>query len=99
MVAYLPSTRSLAAKLVDVFPGNRARGLPSHQAIVAVFDASTGTPHGRWAVLSDSTAVGGRVMRHPDAGAAKRTTALASPADYFELTFQAQANTAKGCGR
>jgi ornithine cyclodeaminase len=44
MVAYLPSTRSLAAKLVDVFPGNRARGLPSHQAIVAVFDASTGTP-------------------------------------------------------
>ena len=30
-------------------------------------------------------------MRQPDAGAAKLTTALASPANYFELTFSAQA--------
>ena len=31
-------------------------------------------------------------MRNPNAGAAKRTTALAAPAHYFELTFQATAN-------
>lgn len=34
----------LAAKLVSVFPGNAARGLPSHQALIAVFDAQTGSP-------------------------------------------------------
>jgi endonuclease/exonuclease/phosphatase family metal-dependent hydrolase len=47
---------------------------------------------GSWAVTVDSTAPnGGRTMRHPDAGASKRTTALASPVDYFEMTFSAQA--------
>jgi ornithine cyclodeaminase/alanine dehydrogenase-like protein (mu-crystallin family) len=34
----------LAAKLVSVFPRNHERGLPSHQAIVTLFDEETGTP-------------------------------------------------------
>jgi ornithine cyclodeaminase/alanine dehydrogenase-like protein (mu-crystallin family) len=34
----------LAAKLVSVFPGNARRGLPSHQALIAVFDGETGAP-------------------------------------------------------
>jgi ornithine cyclodeaminase/alanine dehydrogenase-like protein (mu-crystallin family) len=34
----------LEAKLVSVFPGNHAAGLPSHQATIAVFDDETGTP-------------------------------------------------------
>ena len=47
---------------------------------------------GKWVVTTDSTAVGGgRTMRHPDAGAAKITTAKASPTDYFEMTFDAVA--------
>jgi endonuclease/exonuclease/phosphatase family metal-dependent hydrolase len=47
---------------------------------------------GKWVVSSDATAPGGgKTMRHPDAGAAKITTAAASPANYFELTFSAQA--------
>ena len=47
---------------------------------------------GKWVVTSDATAPGGgKTMRHPDAGAAKITTAAASPANYFELTFSAQA--------
>jgi alanine dehydrogenase len=32
----------LGAKLVTVFPDNHARGLPGHQAVVALFDANTG---------------------------------------------------------
>jgi endonuclease/exonuclease/phosphatase family metal-dependent hydrolase len=49
---------------------------------------------GKWVVTSDATAPGGgKTMRHPDAGGAKLTTALASPANYFELTFSAQAGT------
>ena len=34
----------LATKLVTLFPGNHERGLPSHQALIAVFDAATGAP-------------------------------------------------------
>ncbi len=45
-----------------------------------------------WQRQNDSTAAGGAVMRNPNAGAAKRTTALAAPAHYVELTFQATAN-------
>ena len=45
---------------------------------------------GKWVVTTDSTAVGGgRTIRHPDAGASKLTAALASPSNYFELTFSA----------
>jgi ornithine cyclodeaminase len=42
MVAYLPSLDVLAAKLVSVFPHNV--GVPTHQALVAVFDPRSGTP-------------------------------------------------------
>ncbi len=56
-----------------------------------VLKASAGSRVGKWAVTSDASADGDSKMRHPDAGAAKRTTALASPADYFELTFSATA--------
>lgn len=34
----------LATKLVSVFPGNHERGLPSHQALICLFDADTGSP-------------------------------------------------------
>jgi endonuclease/exonuclease/phosphatase family metal-dependent hydrolase len=47
---------------------------------------------GKWVVTTDSTASGGqRTMRHPDEGAAKLTSALASPTNYFEVTFTAAA--------
>jgi ornithine cyclodeaminase/thiomorpholine-carboxylate dehydrogenase len=34
----------LATKLVSVFAGNHDRGLPSHQALICVFDPATGSP-------------------------------------------------------
>jgi alanine dehydrogenase len=34
----------LETKLVSVFPENHARGLPSHQAVIALFDDETGSP-------------------------------------------------------
>ena len=43
MPGYLPGT-ALEAKLVAVFPGNHERGLPSHQALIALFDEETGVP-------------------------------------------------------
>ncbi len=44
MPVYLASARTLAAKLVSVFPESDLRGRPSHQAVILVFDAATGSP-------------------------------------------------------
>ena len=46
---------------------------------------------GAWSVVADATAAGGKRISNPDAGAAKRVTALASPTNYFEMTFNATA--------
>lgn len=53
MPAYLPTQKVLAAKLVLVFSGNAARGLDTHQAVVAVFDHETGVP----VALIDGTSI------------------------------------------
>ncbi|HET9754814.1 MAG TPA: ornithine cyclodeaminase family protein, partial [Myxococcales bacterium] len=42
MAAWVPSADTLAAKLVSLFPKNRE--LPTHQALIAVFDPRTGAP-------------------------------------------------------
>jgi len=41
----------------------------------------------QWSIVSDATAAGGKRLVNPNAGAAKLTTAIASPASYAELTF------------
>jgi alanine dehydrogenase len=43
MPGFVPGL-GLACKLVSVFDANHARGLPSHQALVILFDEGTGTP-------------------------------------------------------
>lgn len=43
MPAHLPGA-GVSVKLVSVYPGNDAHGLPSHQALITVFDEDTGTP-------------------------------------------------------
>jgi ornithine cyclodeaminase/alanine dehydrogenase-like protein (mu-crystallin family) len=43
MPGFLPGA-ALETKLVTVFPGNHAHGLPSHQALIALFDEETGRP-------------------------------------------------------
>ena len=53
MPAFLASRQILEAKLVSVFPENAAQGLPSHQAVILVFDAHTGSPR----ALMDGTAI------------------------------------------
>jgi HKD family nuclease len=50
--------------------------------------------HGTWTPIADSTASGGSALRNADAGQAKITPALASPANYFEQTFTAYRGTA-----
>ncbi len=47
-----------------------------------------------WTVVADSGAAGGARLQNPDLGAAKISTALASPASYAELSFPADAGKA-----
>jgi ornithine cyclodeaminase/alanine dehydrogenase-like protein (mu-crystallin family) len=43
MAGYVPGV-ALETKLVSVFPGNDADGIPSHQGLIALFDERNGTP-------------------------------------------------------
>lgn len=58
---------------------------------IVLYAASASARAGTWRVVSDSTAAGGSRMHQPDAGAAKVSSPAASPANYFEVTFTAEA--------
>jgi hypothetical protein len=49
---------------------------------------------GAWSAVADPTAAGASRIANPDAGAPKVVTALASPQNYFEMTFDADAGRA-----
>jgi len=58
----------LGAKMVTVVPGNASRGLPSHQALIALFDAVNGEPlavtDGRYITEARTAAVSAVSARH-----------------------------------
>lgn len=70
MPAYLASTGGLAAKLVSLFPRNAGTKLPTHQAVIVVFDAETGAP----AAMIDGTSI---TATRTAAGSALATELLA----------------------
>ncbi|MCI0437573.1 MAG: ornithine cyclodeaminase family protein [Chloroflexi bacterium] len=76
MPVYVGPSRILETKLVSIYPDNEARGLPSHLAIILVFDPATGAP----LALMDGTyitavrtaagsALATRILARPDADA------------------------------
>jgi len=66
---------------------------PHTAGTVIRYPAATASAHGNWRIVADATAAGGSRIEQPDAGAAKITTPPANPANYFEVTFTAEANT------
>ena len=44
MPGYVPSLGALVSKLVSLFPRNAGSAIPTHQAMIAVFDPETGSP-------------------------------------------------------
>ncbi|HVL69634.1 MAG TPA: endonuclease/exonuclease/phosphatase family protein [Vicinamibacterales bacterium] len=56
-----------------------------------VLHAERATLRGDWQRVADATAAGGARLWNPDRGQAKLSTPFASPADFFELTFFAEA--------
>jgi alanine dehydrogenase len=76
MPGYVPSTGVLMSKLVSIYPHNAGRALPTHQAVMVVFDPGTGQP----VALLDGTVITGirtgacsalsaRLLARPDAHA------------------------------
>jgi alanine dehydrogenase len=70
MPGYTPSAGALASKLVTLFPHNAGTALPTHQAVIVVFDPDTGRP----AALLDGTAI---TALRTGAGSALATRLLA----------------------
>jgi alanine dehydrogenase len=70
MPGYTPSPGSLVSKLVTLFPRNAGTVLPTHQAVIAVFDPMNGRP----VALLDGTAI---TALRTGAGSALATRLLA----------------------
>ena len=68
MPAYMPQPARLGAKLVTVFSGNEARGLPSHLATILLLDPDTGALQaildGRYITEARTAAVSAVSARH-----------------------------------
>jgi hypothetical protein len=75
--------------LVGTPSRSEEQGEPAQDVILL---ASTARLAGAWRVMSITGAAGGTATVLPNTGRAKVTTALANPADYFELTFEVTAN-------
>jgi hypothetical protein len=64
---------------------------PPGSADIVLYAADARNITGAWVLESDAAAAGGKRIRHPNAGAAKVAAAVAAPAHFFELTFNAEA--------
>ncbi len=95
--ALTPGQHSLQAKAYDA-AGNVGSSstitvtMSSGPSDIVLYASEAPVRVGNWTVESDSTAAGGFRLRNPNAGAAKIVTASPSPADYVEISFQAQAD-------
>jgi endonuclease/exonuclease/phosphatase family metal-dependent hydrolase len=88
-LATIKRTRTLIATLASAALMLAANA--SAQSDIVLKASSPSAKAGKWTVQTDSSASGGAKIRHPNADAAKITTAAVSPANYFEVTFTATA--------
>src|SRR5262249_25186101 len=61
---------------------------------VVLYAADATKIAGTWSLIADASAAGGSRLWNPNLGAAKLNTPLANPANYFEMTFEAEAGVA-----
>src|SRR5215208_2908879 len=67
---------------------------PSTASNIVIWASNVTSIFGGWRKESNSTAAGQVALHHPDSGAGKLTSALSSPANYFDVSFNANAGTA-----
>jgi phosphatidylserine/phosphatidylglycerophosphate/cardiolipin synthase-like enzyme len=84
-----------------ILPANSGSGSPppppppsGGTVVLWATNATQSSIVGNWSRLTDSTAAGGTALWNPDAGQPKISPALASPSNYFEMPFSANAGTA-----
>jgi hypothetical protein len=86
---------TFCARAADTgWPGNTASqtltlSVGATEAVLYAADATVVS--GTWTRVADTTAAGGARLWNADKAAAKVSTALAAPVNYFEMTFNAQA--------
>jgi hypothetical protein len=61
--------------------------------VIYASDIPASARHGSWSAATDPTSPNGTKLVTPDNGVAQTTSALASPTDYVDVTFAAQAGT------
>jgi regulation of enolase protein 1 (concanavalin A-like superfamily) len=61
-------------------------------ADIVLYTSNPSAITGDWQIASDATAAGGFAAHEPDEGAAKVATPAEHPVNYFEMSFQAQAD-------
>jgi len=83
-----PGANKLDATILPLTASGPA---PAPATEILIAGSAPAVVAGTWRLTSDATAATGTAMVNPDAGAAKVTTALPSPANYVEYTFQAEA--------
>ena len=80
------------ALLAMTSTGVATAGAPTSTAPeVVISAAASATLRGDWQVVADTTAAGGARVANPDRRAGKLASASAVPADYFDVTFSAEA--------
>jgi hypothetical protein len=92
--AYLNSSPGAAKNDTVILPASSPGVTPTDAGSDVVLHTADATVAGNWQLMPDATAASGHRAWNPDTGAAKRTTALADPAGYIELTFTAEARRA-----
>jgi Putative Ig domain len=78
------------------WPDNRAAAtlaltIDRNAGEIVLYASDASVISGTWSLVSDSAAAGGARIWNPDQAAAKLTTPLANPANFFEITFEADA--------
>lgn len=83
------SSRNAPANRPELLVTEAPAGATTDDVVLYAIEATAIA--GAWRLVADATAAGGMRIVHPDGGAPKLTTALASPANYAEWSFHAEA--------
>jgi endonuclease/exonuclease/phosphatase family metal-dependent hydrolase len=81
----------LAAVAISAVGGERRVDAAAEEIVLYASEASV--VRGNWGAASSSTAAGGQTMRSNDYGFSSADVPQASPANYFEMSFDAPAGT------
>lgn len=85
------STLLTASSTTELTAPSTSTGSATEIVIPAAASAAV---RGNWQIVADSTAAGGKRLWNPDQGLGKLAYPSASPADYFDVTFTAEAGRA-----